>query len=294
MANSFGFLNINKPLGITSHDVVAKIRRGLKIKKVGHAGTLDPLATGVLVICIGDATRLSDYVMHSQKTYIAQVKFGESTTTYDAEGEITAKKEASHITQTDIEAILPQFTGEIQQIPPMYSAIKKDGKKLYDLARAGETIVLDPRPVTIHQLKIIQFDPPIAQIEIQCGSGTYIRSLAHDMGQVLGVGAHLAGLIRVISGAFDLSKSYDLDVLLNHANWESCLVDEAVALAHFPRLDLDQTDTIHIQHGRNPVNVPSPTHEFGRAYSPNGQFIALLRAENYQWRPYKVFASTSE
>jgi tRNA pseudouridine55 synthase len=294
LANPFGFLNINKPLGITSHDVVAKIRRGFKIKKVGHAGTLDPLATGVLVICIGDATRLSDYVMHSQKTYIAQVKFGEATTTYDAEGEITAQKEASHITQADIEAVLPQFTGEIQQIPPMYSAIKKDGKKLYDLARAGETIALDPRPVTIHQLKIIQCDSPIAQIEIQCGSGTYIRSLAHDMGQVLGVGAHLVGLIRVSSGAFDLAKSYDLEVLLNHPEWESCLVDESVALAHFPRIDLDQTDTIHIQHGRNPMNVPASTHEFGRAYSPNGQFIALLHAENYQWRPYKVFASTSE
>lgn len=294
MANPFGFLNINKPFGITSHDVVAKIRRTFKLKKVGHAGTLDPLATGVLVVCVGDATRLSDYVMHSQKTYAAQVKFGEATTTYDAEGKITTQKEASHITLADIEAILPQFTGEIQQIPPMYSALKKDGKKLYDLARAGETIALDPRPVTIYQLKITQFNAPIAHIEIQCGSGTYIRSLAHDMGQVLGVGAHLAGLIRVSSGAFDLSESYDLEALLNHSAWESCLVNEQTALAHFPRVDLDEIDTTHIQHGRNPMNVPVPTHEFGRAYSPSGQFIALLRAENVQWRPYKVFSSTSE
>lgn len=279
---------------MTSHDVVAKIRRGFKIKKVGHAGTLDPLATGVLVICIGDATRLSDYVMHSKKTYLAKIKFGESTDTYDAEGEIIAKKDASHLKKEDVEAILPQFTGEIQQIPPMYSALKRDGKKLYDLARAGETITLEPRPVMIHQLTLIQFISPIAEIEIQCGAGTYIRSLAYDMGQVLGVGAHLAGLVRVSSGSFDLSKSYELDELLNHPNWESCLVDETVALAHIPRIDLDEIDVQHIRHGRNPIHVPEPTHELARAYDVNGQFIALLRAENNQWRPYKVFSSASE
>jgi len=294
LANPFGFLNINKPLGMTSHDVVAKIRRGFKIKKVGHAGTLDPLATGVLVICIGDATRLSDYVMHSQKTYSAKIKFGESTDTYDAEGKIIAKNDASHLIQADIEAILPQFTGDIQQVPPMYSALKRDGKKLYDLARAGETITLEPRPVTIHQLALLQFEPPIAEIEIRCGAGTYIRSLAHDMGQALGVGAHLVGLIRVSSGGFDLSKSYELDELLSHPNWESCLVDEIVALAHIPRVDLDEIDTQHIRHGRNPVHVSDATHELVRAYDANGQFMALLRAENGQWRPYKVFSSASE
>ena len=279
---------------MTSHDVVAKIRRGFKIKKVGHAGTLDPLATGVLVICIGDATRLSDYVMHSQKTYSAKIKFGESTDTYDAEGKIIAKNDASHLIQADIEAILPQFTGDIQQVPPMYSALKRDGKKLYDLARAGETITLEPRPVTIHQLALLQFEPPIAEIEIRCGAGTYIRSLAHDMGQALGVGAHLVGLIRVSSGGFDLSKSYELDELLSHPNWESCLVDEIVALAHIPRVDLDEIDTQHIRHGRNPVHVSDATHELVRAYDANGQFMALLRAENGQWRPYKVFSSASE
>ena len=279
---------------MTSHDVVAKIRREFKIKKVGHAGTLDPLATGVLVICIGDATRLSDYVMHRQKTYLAKIKFGESTETYDAEGEIIAKKDASHLIQADIEAILPQFTGDIQQIPPMYSALKRDGKKLYDLARAGETITLEPRPVTIHQLTITQFNSPIAEIEIRCGAGTYIRSLAHDMGQALGVGAHLAGLVRVSSGRFELSESYELDELLNCPNLDSCVVDETVALAYIPRIDLDETDTQHIRHGRNPVHVSDATHELARAYDATGKFIALLRAENNQWLPYKVFSSASE
>jgi tRNA pseudouridine55 synthase len=294
LAEIFGFLNINKPLGMTSHDVVAKIRRAFKIKKVGHAGTLDPLATGVLVLCLGDATRLSDYVMHSQKIYSAKICFGQTTDTYDSEGQIIATADATHLTSEHIEAILPQFTGDILQIPPMYSALKRDGKKLYDLARAGETIELEPRPVTIHSLTMTQFDPPIAHIEIRCGSGTYIRSLAYDMGQVLGVGAHLAGLIRVSSGAFDLSKAHDLESLLDNPDWKACLVDENTALAHLPRVTLDAVDSDHILHGRNPLHAPVPEGELGRAYSPNGTFLALLRAENGGWRPHKVFASASE
>lgn len=277
---------------MTSHDVVAKMRRTFHMKRVGHTGTLDPLATGVLVICMGEATRLSDFVMHSQKIYRAKIRFGEATETYDAEGAITATADISHLTQAHIEAILSQFIGEIQQIPPMYSAIKKDGKKLYQIARAGETIVLEPRRVTIYRLTITQFVPPIADIEVMCSAGTYIRSLAHDMGIALGVGAHLAGLIRTRSGAFDITQAHHLDDLIHHPNPQSCLVDERVALAHLPAIQLDQTDTDHILHGRIPHHTPSPTADFGRAYAPNGAFIALLRAENQQWKPYKVFSST--
>lgn len=293
MADLFGFLNINKPLGMTSHDVVAKIRRTFQIKRVGHAGTLDPLATGVLVICIGEATRLSDFVMHGQKTYHAKIRFGETTETYDAEGAILTQTDTSHLTQADIEAILPQFTGDIEQIPPMYSAIKKDGKKLYELARAGETIALEPRRVTIHRLTITQFMSPVADIEVVCGSGTYIRSLAHDMGQVLGVGAHLAGLIRTRSGAFDIAQAHHLDDIINHPNPKLCLVDEQIGLAHLPAIQLDATDTDHILHGRTPQHTAQPTADLGRAYDSNGKFIALLRADNHQWKPYKVFSSAS-
>lgn len=278
---------------MTSHDVVAKIRRTLHIKRVGHAGTLDPLATGVLVVCIGEATRLSDFVMHSQKTYHAKIHFGETTETYDAEGDVITHSDISHLTQAHIEAILPQFTGDIEQIPPMYSAIKKDGKKLYELARAGESITLEPRRVTIHQLTITQFISPVADVEVVCGSGTYIRSLAHDMGQVLGVGAHLAGLVRTRSGTFDIQQSHHLDDVMNHPNPESCLVDEQIALAHLPAIQLDATDTEHILHGRTPQHAAQPTADLGRAYTPNGAFIALLRAENHQWKPYKVFSSAS-
>lgn len=293
MADLFGFLNVNKPLGMTSHDVVAKIRRAYQIKRVGHAGTLDPLATGVLVICIGEATRLSDFVMHGQKTYHAKIRFGETTETYDSEGAIITRADTSHLTQAHIEAILPKFVGDIEQIPPMYSAIKKDGKKLYELARAGETIALEPRRVTIYRLTITQFAPPIVDIEVVCGSGTYIRSLAHDMGQVLGVGAHLAGLIRTRSGAFDIAQAHHLDDIINHPNPESCLVDEQLGLAHLPAIRLDQADTDHILHGRIPQHTAQPTADLGRAYDPNGKFLALLRAENKQWKPYKVFSSAS-
>ncbi len=278
---------------MTSHDVVAKIRRAWHIKRVGHAGTLDPLATGVLVVCIGEATRLSDFVMHSQKTYHAKIRFGETTETYDSEGDILIRADTSHLTQANIESILPQFIGDIEQIPPMYSAIKKDGKKLYELARAGETIALEPRRVTIYRLTVIQFISPIADIEVVCGSGTYIRSLAHDMGQVLGVGAHLAGLIRTRSGAFDIAQAHQLDDIMNHPNPESCLVSEQVALAHLPAIQLDVTDTEHILHGRIPQYTSQPTADLGRAYDPDGKFIALLRADNHQWKPYKVFSSAS-
>lgn len=293
MAELFGFLNIDKPLGMTSHDVVAHIRRKFRIKRVGHAGTLDPLATGVLVICIGEATRLSDLIMHTQKTYHAAIRFGETTETYDAEGAVINRVDVSHLTLAHIEAVLPQFIGDIDQVPPMYSAIKKDGKKLYELARAGKAIALEPRRVTVHQLRLVQFSAPVAEIEVVCGSGTYIRCLAHDIGQVLGVGAHLIRLIRTRSGVFKIEDAHHLDDIIHHPNPESYIVDERIALAHLPAVSLHQIDAEHVLHGRRPQDTPPPTADLGRAYAPDGSFIALLRAEHDQWQPFKVFRSTS-
>src|SRR5215207_3710637 len=192
----FGFLNIDKPLRMTSHDVVAQVRRKFKLKRVGHAGTLDPLATGVLVVCLGAATRLSEYVMDSTKQYRARVTLGVTTTTYDAEGDVVQQREAGHITRKMVEAALPQFTGEIDQLPPMYSAIKKGGRKLYEIARAGETIELTPRRITIYGLEIVEWSPPECVLDVTCSAGTYIRSLAFDLGKALGVGAYLSGLVR--------------------------------------------------------------------------------------------------
>lgn len=290
MANLAGFFNIDKPYGITSHDVVSKVRRGIGMKKVGHAGTLDPLATGVLVVCVGSATRLSDYVMHTHKRYQAHVILGVATTTYDAEGEITAKTPAEHITEADIEAQLPQFIGTIQQIPPIYSAIKKGGKKLYELARAGETVEIEPRTVTIHQLHITDWSNTGFMLDIVCEAGTYIRSLAHDLGSVLGVGAHLGGLRRTASGAFHVEEALNLEKVIQDGTWEQHLIPPVDGLAHLPAINLDAENSEHIRQGRRAEITPDyPIGTIARAHDPSGEFFALLRAEKTNWRPHKVF-----
>lgn len=284
-----GFLNINKPLGLTSHDVVARVRRGLKIKKVGHAGTLDPLATGVLVLCLGAATRLSEYVMHTTKQYRAQIHLGVETTTYDAEGEITAQHDTSHLTRGDVERALAQFVGQIEQFPPMYSAIKQGGRKLYELARAGEVVERQPRSVEIMALDILDWSPPQVTVDVTCSAGTYIRSLAHDLGEVLGVGAHLSGLVRTASGSFNLEDSADLDVLLDSPNWAEHLVPPAAALKHLPVIQCDPAALDNLTHGRV---VPDPLAEAGllaQAYNANGDLIAIVEGDGQYWRPHKVF-----
>jgi tRNA pseudouridine55 synthase len=283
-----GFLNVNKPLRMTSHDVVARLRRGLHIDKIGHAGTLDPLASGVLVICISTATRLSEYVMDSTKRYQARVRLGATTTTYDAAGDILTQTDASHLAQSDVEQVLARFIGEIQQVPPMYSAIKQGGKKLYKLARAGQTVERQPRAVTIEALTLFEWTPPEFTLDVVCSAGTYIRSLAYEVGEALGVGAHLVGLIRAASGSFKLENAQALDSLLQDANWHSHLIAMDAPLAHLPALQLNETDCDHILHGRTIVRE-ADTYNIARAYDPAGHFIAILQAAAGVWKPHKVF-----
>jgi tRNA pseudouridine55 synthase len=289
MTSYSGFLNIDKPLGMTSHDVVAAVRRSLHMKKVGHAGTLDPLATGVLVVCLGGATRLSEYVMASTKRYRARVRLGAVTNTYDAEGEPQPVAEPMHLTQADVEAIFPRFLGAIQQLPPIYSAIKRDGKKLYQLARAGETVELEARTVTIHALTITDWALPEFTLEVVCGPGTYIRSLAHDIGQVLGVGGYLAGLVRTASGAFTLESAVTLDAL-GQGEPSTLIAPPEVAVAGWPEVRLDDSALDHVLHGRSLANADVADETLAAAYTPNGAFIAVLRAEAGVWRPLKVFS----
>lgn len=290
----FGFLNINKPLGMTSHDVINAVRRGLRIKKAGHAGTLDPMATGVLIVCLGAATRLSEYAMASQKHYRARVYLGKSTETYDAEGDVVSEHDASHITQAQVEAVLPQFTGDIQQFPPMYSAIKRGGKKLYELAREGKTVELEARAVTISELTLSEWQLPEFTLDITCGSGTYIRSLAHDIGEVLGVGGYLSALARTASGAFTLENAVDLDTVLHTEDWRDYILPPDTALMDMPAVHLGDDDFVHVQHGRAPqaIDPAPPDMPFARAYSPQGDFCAIFRAEDGIWQPHKVFLST--
>ena len=290
MTAAFGFLNLDKPAGLTSHDVVARIRRGLAIKKVGHTGTLDPLATGVLVICLGGATRLSEYVMHGTKVYRARIHLGISTTTYDAEGEVMAERDASAITLDAIESALESFQGEIEQVPPMYSAIKQGGRKLYDLARAGEVVERQARSVTIDSLRVLSWTSPELIVEVTCSAGTYIRSLAQDLGEALGTGGHLAGLVRLRSGNFTLEEALDLEALLVDDDWQRCLIPPRVALAPMPELKVDSAAAEDLRHGRSVEDAAAVEDQLAQAYGPDGRFLALVRGDGRCWRPHKVFA----
>ncbi|MEL7510525.1 MAG: tRNA pseudouridine(55) synthase TruB [Cyanobacteria bacterium J06554_3] len=210
-----GFINLNKALSWTSHDCVARVRRLLNTKKVGHGGTLDPLASGVLPIAIGRATRLLPY-LPSSKAYRAVIRFGVTTTTDDLEGDVITQKPAAHLSRQRVEAVLSQFVGTIEQRPPMYSAIQVDGKRLYDLARKGKTAEVPMRQVTIRQLISRSWtagEQPELTLDVDCGPGTYIRSLARDLGETLGTGATLAELCRTHSNGFDLARSLTLEAL---------------------------------------------------------------------------------
>lgn len=295
MADPFGFLNIDKPAGITSHDVVNRVRRGLKVKKAGHAGTLDPMATGVLIMGVGPATRLNEYAMASTKGYRAHVRFGATTDTYDAEGEVIQQRDASHLTREAVESALDAFRGDLMQVPPMYSAVKQGGKKLYELAREGETVERPPRPVTITGLTLVEWSAddaaaPACVLDVTCSAGTYIRSLAYDLGEALAVGAHLTGLRRTSSGSFAVQDAVALDVLLAAGDWRSFLLPPDAVLAHMPALHLNPEDAGHVQHGR-PVRACSPgeADALARAYTPAGELLAVLKAERGHWRPHKVF-----
>ncbi|MCR9132836.1 MAG: tRNA pseudouridine(55) synthase TruB [bacterium] len=201
-------LLVNKPKGWTSFDAVKYLRGRVKCKKVGHAGTLDPMATGLLVICTGKATKSIEQIQDQKKTYRAEITFGNSTPSYDAESDPDAEKPFDHITLSAIEEKLEQdYSGEIQQVPPMYSALKRDGKKLYELARRGKTVELQPRPVTIYSTKIHSFQSPVVDIEITCSKGTYIRSIAHDLGKSLDSLGHLSALERTFIGDFSNSDA---------------------------------------------------------------------------------------
>ena len=288
-----GFLNINKPLRWTSHDVVARIRgrardMGRRVK-VGHAGTLDPLADGVLVVCLGAATRLSDYVMRGRKTYRAEITLGATTDSYDSAGEVLSRTEASHITREDIDAALPQFLGAIEQLPPMYSAIKMGGTKLYELARQGKSIERKPRAITIHSIQILRWESPIVELEIVCGAGTYIRSLAHDLGAALGVGAYLSGLTRAASGSFTLADSVTLESLLALDDWRPHIVTPYCALADYPRLTLAADDILRLRNGQFIARESDSAARQVFAFDSQRELVAILQPRGECWKPHKVF-----
>lgn len=249
-----GFLVVDKPLGLSSHAVVARARRWFGTRQVGHAGTLDPLASGVLVLAVGSYTRLTEYLLVSSKSYRASVCFGQTTETYDAEGLVDFVVSPVSLTLSDIEAALLHFCGTIQQVPPVYSAIKRAGQPVYKAARRGEIVTLAPRTVVIHRLQILDWQNPILTLQVDCGAGTYIRSLAHDLGQVCGCGAYLSGLVRVASGSFSLQDAHTIDscdLAAQAGQIESFLCNAKSVFPNWHSFVLSDSQIVDIQHGRS-------------------------------------------
>ena len=284
-----GVLCVDKPLGITSHDVVNRVRRLAGLRRVGHAGTLDPLATGVMLLCLGRSTRLVEYLVGHDKLYETTVRLGQTTTTYDAEGEIVAERPFTHLSLSQIQDALESFRGDIQQQPPLYSAIKQGGQPLYKLARQGKTDVERPfRPVIIRELTLLGWEPPLLSLRIGCSSGTYIRSLGHDLGEALGCGGHLTGLRRLAVGDFGVEDAVPLDQLMPE-NVASFLLPADTAVRHLPRLDLSETAAADILQGKAIPKTIQMVGELARAYDPAGQFLGVVAAQQDTWLARKMF-----
>lgn len=292
-----GAMVIDKPVGMTSHDVVKVIRGGTGIRRAGHTGTLDPRASGVLVVLIGPAVRLSEFLSASDKRYQAIIRFGVATDTYDTEGkQVGDTKSVDHITESDFQKLLKNYEGKIAQVPPAHSAIKVNGQKAYDLARRGEEVHLEPRMVDVYNLELLEWAPPEAVIDVYASSGTYVRSLANDLGNDLGVGAHLSGLRRTKNGQFTLRDAVRLQELkesFEAGDWYKHLIPAAETLADWHTIELTPEDAEKIKHG---LQIPAEPGETGwaRGLSEQGDLIALLEVPDGEqsWQPRKVFITS--
>ena len=297
-----GILNINKPAGMTSFAVVTLVRKLTGVRRVGHAGTLDPIADGVLPICLGQATRVVEYLVSAPKAYYATIRLGAATDTYDSEGTVTATGDPSGVTEAGLQAALQQFVGEIKQLPPMYSALKYEGQPLYRYARAGKEAPRQARTVSVYRLALRRFAPPVVEAEMEVGKGAYVRALAHDLGERLGCHAHLERLTRLRSGPFQLSGATDLDTFhqaVEASRWEEllyaadCVLESwyAALLAEDRTRELCQGQMLMLEPARPELPEPPPD-TLCRAYSHEGEFLGILHYRGAgRWQPEKVFAS---
>jgi len=284
----FGFLNVNKPPGPTSHDVVAEVRRRLPGKtKAGHAGTLDPFAAGVLVLCVGPATRLASYVQTAPKRYSAGITLGASSGTDDLTGEITNTPNAGPPFEEQVRQALARWVGQVQQVPPAHSAVHVSGRRAYKLARRGETPELPPRAVAIHAIELLRYEYPELEIDVRCGSGTYIRALARDVGADLGVGGYCSRLSRTEVGPFRIDSAVALEAVDPAAD----LISPIVAVGHLPKIAMDAESAGLLAHGKT-VRLPAP-HSPGETavVTQQGDLLAIARVcpDGTTLAPRKVF-----
>ncbi len=288
-----GILIINKPAGKSSHGVVYAVRHITGEKRVGHAGTLDPMATGVLVICIGQAVRVSEYLIDHDKKYRARVQLGVETDTYDATGQVIATRPVD-VTPAQIITALHSFVGKIAQTPPAHSAIQRDGVRAYKLARQGVAVEMEPRAVEIYVIEVREGNGNQVTFDVACSKGTYIRSLAHDLGAKLDTGAHLSALTRLASGPFTIKQSLTLEELervVTEGRLEAHLLPLDRALTQFDELHLDATAARAVQQGKFLPAQGSLTTPLIRAYDEQGKLIALLERTDSTLKPKKVFES---
>lgn len=283
-----GILPVDKPAGLTSHDVVARLRRVTSQRQVGHAGTLDPLATGVLILVLGSATRLSSYLMHAQKVYCAEIVLGVTTVTDDAEAPLARLEDTSHLVETDIVASLTRLVGAIDQVPPAYAAIKRGGQKLYELARRGVDVEPAPRRVTIEAIDFLAWEAPRLRVRVRCASGTYVRALARDIGASLRVGGYLHALRRVASGSFTTREAAPLSQLSDASAVAGSLYPLDRAVLDLPAAALDADETRRIRSGQA-VGLGVSGSGTIRLYGPSGSLIALGECRGTMVRPIRVF-----
>lgn len=300
-----GILNVDKPPGRTSFQIVALVRRISAVKKVGHAGTLDPPATGVLLVCLGHAARVSEYLMELPKTYRGSVRLGIATDTYDATGATVFEGDAATVDEAALRTALETLKRRDEQVPPSYSAIKVGGTPAYRLARAGRPVSLRPRKARIDRIDLLSFRPPDVELEVRCGKGTYIRTLADDLGRLLGCGGHLTALRRTAVGPFDVDDAVSLDRLeaaFAGGTWQDLLLPLDYGLGHFPAAYLDMEAEQDVRHGC-PLSSELPPFQRlqdardgqrCRAYGEDGSFIGILHydSDSHRWKPRKLFIST--
>ena len=296
--NMNGILNVNKPDGMTSFGVVSRLKRLTGEKRIGHTGTLDPIATGVLPVCFGKATRIVQYLIDSDKAYLADIRLGITTDTFDREGTVVEENDPGDITIEQVKEVLGSFQGTIEQIPPRFSAVKHHGKRSCDLARAGINVEMKPRRVRINRIELVKATLPLITVLIECSKGTYIRTIANDTGKMLGCGAHIKELIRTRCGIFSIEDALslpDIERIYQQGNLDAYLQPGDTPLQDWQMIVLTGEDEVVVENGRSIVldERYCTTSHYCRAYNSNGEFIAILSYNKDEglWHPDKVFSS---